>query len=112
MVNWLCYGQLLALLAAITLSLSVADVILTVQYYCVNGGQGPFCLLNNDVTTYWSVWVASGIWGSVPVFLTGLLAICSGGDHVKQRWLNFFILISAIVFTPAIVILTAIEIWR
>jgi len=111
MINWLCYGKLLALLAAATLSLSVADIILTDQYYCVNGGQGPFCLFTNDVTTYWSVWVASGIWGSVPVFLTGLLAICSG-NGLKQQWLDFFIMISAIVFTPAIVILTSVELWR
>jgi hypothetical protein len=112
MNNWLCFGELLALLAAATLSLSVADIILTIQYYCINGGEGPYCPMTNDKEPYWPIWVASGIWGSAPVFLTGLLAICSGEDHIKQRWLSFFVLISAIVFTPAIVILTSVEIWR
>jgi len=109
---WVCYGQVLALLAAVTLTLSVADIILTLQFYCVNGGQGPFCSITNDKEPYWPIWVASGIWGSAPVFLAGILAICSGGNAERKGWFKFLVLLSAIVFTPAIVILTAVELWR
>jgi len=112
MINWLCYGKLLALLAAATMSLTIADLVLTNQYYCVNGGEGTYCQYTTDDEPYWPIWVASGLWGSLPVFLTGLLAICSGNDHEKQRWLGFLIMICGIVFTPAIVILTSVELWR
>jgi len=112
MIDWHCYGKLLAVLAAATLSISVADIVLTNQYYCVNGGEGPYCPSTLDIEPYWPIWVASGIWGSAPVFLTGLLAICAGADPERKRCLNFFVLVSAIVFTPAIIVLTAVEVWR
>jgi len=113
MTNWMCFGQVLAFLAAVTLALVVADVILTSQYYCVNGGQGPFCQITANTWPYWPVWVAVGIWGSAPVFATGLMAMCAAsGDPAKQRNLSFLLVISAVVFTPAIVVISAIEIWR
>jgi len=109
--EWFCFGRILAFLAAVTITLAVTDVILTQEFYCVNGGEWTYCSQTNNKEPYWPVWVASGIWGSVPVFLTGLVAICAGTDQGKTRWLSFLILVSALVFTPAIIILNAVEIW-
>jgi len=110
MTNWLCFGQVLSFLAAVTITIGVADVILTSQYYCVNGGEGEYCPLVDD-EPYWPVWVASGIWGGAPVFVTGLMAICAaGGDLIKQRYLTFLLMISAFVFTPAIIAISLVEI--
>jgi len=110
-MNWLCYGKILAFLAAATIALTVADLILTDQFYCINGGQGPYCSYTNNNEPYWPVWVSSGIWAGFPVFITGLVAICGATSAERQGCFRFLLLLSALVFTPAIVILTSIELW-
>jgi len=102
------YGSILALLAAATLALGIADVVLTSLNYC-----SPPRTCSSSSEPYIWVWIASGIWGSVPIFLAGLFAMCIGRNPLS--WTRIFALLvflSAFVFAPAIVVLSAIEIWR
>lgn len=107
------FGAILALLAAATLSLGIADVVLTKEAYCSPWTtEAPmYCSMTGE--PYIWTWVASGIWASVPIFFAGLFAMCLSSD--PARWTRIFallIFLSAIVFAPAMIVLSAIELWR
>jgi hypothetical protein len=105
-----CFGALLALLAATTFALGIADVVLTMQNYCNPTGANG---CSTSAEPYIWVWVASGIWASVPIFLAGLFAMCIGRNPVA--WTRIFALLcflSAFVFAPALIVLSAVEAWR
>jgi len=103
-----CVGKMVAILAAATIGLAVADLVLTSQYYC-NGQTWSATWCSGTTEPYVWVWVASGIWGSVPVFFTGLYLLTVGGDTGKWNIAWLLILLSAWVFGPATIILTVIE---
>ena len=107
------YGAILALLAATTLSLGIADVVLTKEAYCNPWeSASPLWCSSNKEPYIWT-WVASGIWCSVPIFLAGLFAMClSSNPAAWTRMFAFFIFLSAIVFAPGMAILSSIEVWR
>jgi len=108
---WKCFGTILALLAAATLSLNVADVVLTLRAYCTPWSEENQCSTTEE--PYVWVWVASGIWGSIPILLAGLFAIyLSANPAVWTRCFSFFIFQSALVFAPGIMVLTCIAAWR
>lgn len=112
-ISWLSYGIITSLLAAASLALGVADVVLTYQTYMVdkkcndNQSAAP-CDKNNLVWT----WVAVGIWASLPIFIFGILAIRLG----KRRnpwgspWFELLAFLSAFIFAPAMVVLSAMEV--
>lgn len=113
-INWLSFGIILSLLAAASLALGVADVVLTYQTYMVdqdcrnNGGLAP-CFVNNLVWT----WVASGIWASLPIFILGIMAIRLGKRRQPTRssWFDLFAFISTFIFAPAMIVLSALEVF-
>jgi len=112
-INWLAFGIILSLLAAASLALGVADVVLTYQTYiadmCKDGNTISKCDQNNLAWT----WVASGIWGSLPVFIFGIMAIRLGKSNQPSRssWFDLFAFISAFIFAPAMIVLSALEVY-
>jgi hypothetical protein len=107
------FGAILSLLAAATLALGIADVVLTKEAYCTpwTTGAPMYCSMTGE--PYIWTWVASGIWASVPIFLAGLFSMCLSAD--PGRWTRVFallIFLSAIVFAPAMIVLSSIELWR
>jgi hypothetical protein len=107
------YGAILSLLAAATLALGIANVVMTKEAYCEPWEEaGPVWCSNTKEPYIWT-WVASGIWASVPIFLAGLTAMClSGNPAAWTRVFALLIFLSAIVFSPAMIVLSAIEVWR
>lgn len=107
------YGAILSILAAATLAIGVANVVLTSQAYCDPwSDMDPVHCSNTNEPYVWT-WVASGIWASMPIFAAGLFAMCLSSD--PSRWIRLFallIFLSAIVFAPAMIILSSIEVWR
>lgn len=114
-INWLSFGIILSLLAAASLALGVADVVLTHQTYmvdrkCADNQNQPECDKNNLVWT----WVAVGIWASLPIFIFVILAIRLGKSHnpVRSSWFEMFAFISAFIFAPAMIVLSAIQVYK
>lgn len=68
------------------------------------------CMTNNLVWT----WVASGIWGSLPTFIFGILAIRLGkrSSPMGSSWFELFAFLSAFIFAPAMIVLSALEVWK
>lgn len=107
------FGALLALLAATTLALGIANVVLTRESYCKPWNEDDPVYCSNTKEPYIWTWVAPGIWGSVPIFLAGLLAMCAASNPTNwARLFALFIFLSAIVFAPGMTVLSAIEVWR
>jgi len=109
-MHFQCIGYILTFLAAATVGLGVADIVLTSQYYCQSGAGNTYC--SNTGEPYVWVWVASGIWGGLPIFFTGLYCICYATDPARARFLSLLFLLSAFVFSVAIAVLSAVEVWR
>lgn len=112
--HWLkIYGAILALLAAASLSLGIANVVLTKEAYCNPWEEGGSVWCSSTKEPYIWTWVASGIWASLPIFLAGLFAMCvSANPFAWTRWFALFIFLSAIVFAPGMIVLSSIETWR
>jgi hypothetical protein len=107
------YGAILSLMAAATVALGISNVVLTSQAYCDPWDSMAPTHCSNTAEPYVWTWVAPGIWASAPIFLAGLYAMCLSND--PGRWTRMFallIFLSAIVFAPAIIILSSIEVWR
>jgi hypothetical protein len=107
------FGGILAVLAAITLSLAIANVVMTISSFCTPWmSEAPqYCSTTGE--PYIWTWVAVGIWASIPIFIAGISAMCIGSN--PEKWTKIFalcIFLSAVVFAPAIIILSAIEVWR
>lgn len=114
-IDWRWFGIVLSLLAAASLALGVADVVLTYQKYmndrgCASKPTEPPCATNNLVWT----WVAVGIWASLPVFILGILAIKLGDRRLPQRssWFEVLAFLCTFLFTPAMIALSVVEIQR
>jgi len=110
-MNWHTFGILLSLLAAATLALGVADVVVTYKTYMDGMNCATYPTLSYCSNLVWT-WVASGIWGSLPVFIFGVLSIYKGSNPMRQvNYFDLFAFICAFIFTPAIIVLSAIEVW-
>jgi len=112
-INWHTFGILLGFLAAATCALGVADVVLTYQTYMVTRGclnsPGPgICDPNTLVFT----WVGVGIWASIPVFMLAITSIRNSNHVGRHGCWEFLAFVSAFIFTPAMVILSAIEAFK
>lgn len=107
------YGAILALLAAATLSLGIANVVLTKEAYCNPWDKSaPLYCSTSDEPYIWT-WVGSGIWASVPIFFAGVFAMCLSSNPGKwTRVFALLIFLSAIVFAPGMCVLSSIEVWR
>jgi hypothetical protein len=107
------YGALLALLAAATLALGIANVVLTKQAYCEPWQEMAPVYCSSTKEPYIWTWVAPGIWASVPIFLAGIFAMCISNDPANwTRCFALMIFLSAIVFSPAMIVLSSMEVWR
>jgi len=107
------YGAILALMAAATLALGISNVVLTKQAYCDPWMEDDPTYCSSTKGPYIWTWIASGIWASVPIFAAGLISMCLSSD--PGRWTRMFALLiylSAIVFAPAMIILSAIEVYQ
>jgi len=113
-MNWHSFGILLSLIAAASLALGVADIVVTYQNYmvgwsCSTMTSQAICDPNNLVWT----WVGVGIWASIPVFIFGILAIRRGSNPSTQNnWFEFVAFICGFIFTSAMVIISAIEVYK
>lgn len=101
-------GLVVCLLSAATTGLGIADVATNwFTKYCQNG-QGSCLSMTTDQAL---TWVAVGIWGPLQVFVTGLDAIylssASASDRSRLTAHSWF---SAFVFTPAIAVISCVEI--
>jgi len=107
------YGAILSLMAAGTLALGISNVVLTKQAYCDPWDEGDSVWCSNTKDPYIWTWIGSGIWASLPIFLAGLFSMSLSSDPAKwTRMFSLMVFLSAIVFTPAMVVLNAIEVWR
>jgi len=113
-INWHTFGILLSLIAAASLALGVADVVVTYKTYmeglnCLTYTTPSYCDPNNLVFT----WVAVGIWGSLPVFIFGVFAICKGSRPMQPiGHFDLLAFICTFIFTPAIIVLSAVEVYK
>lgn len=108
---WKCYGAVLATLAAAAISLTIVDVVLTIRAYCTPWSEENYCSLIDE--PYVWTWVASGTWGSIPMFIAGLFAICLSANPAGwTRCFSAFVFLSALAFAPGVLVLTCIEGWR
>jgi hypothetical protein len=114
-MNWHSFGIVLSLLAAATLSLGIADVVITYQKYMMGNlcqtstTPASPCDPNNLVYT----WVGVGIWSSIPVFILGIMAIRRGSKPFsKSSWFELLAFLSAFIFTPAMVVISAFEVHK
>jgi hypothetical protein len=109
--------MVLGFFAAASCALGVADVVLTYQNYMVSKGcnnpPNPSPAMCNPNNLVWT-WVGVGIWASIPVFLLAISAIRSASHHDQRQHgcLEFKAAISLFIFTPAMVILSAIEAYK
>ena len=107
------YGAILALMAAATLSLGIANVVLTKESYCNPWTDSAPLYCSSSEEPYIWTWVASGIWASIPIFFAGLFAMCLSSNPGKwTRVFALLIFLSAIVFAPGMAVLSSIEVWR
>lgn len=101
------FGIAVCLLAAVCFALGIADVVYTYSVFCYTRSfdcsRLPFRL----------TWVGVGIWASVPIFVTGLFAVAGSKHSANKRKRTYLILcsISALIFTPALVVISAFEVW-
>jgi hypothetical protein len=113
-LNWHSFGIVLSLLAAASLSLGIADVVITYQTYmvsksCKDMTTPAMCDPNNLVFT----WVAVGIWSSIPVFIFGIMTIRKGsGQGSQSSWFELLAFLCAFIFTPAMIVLSAFEVYK
>jgi len=113
--SWHSFGIILSLLAAASLALGVADVVVTYQNYMVgyacNSTGASFAICNPN-TLLWT-WIASGIWASIPIFIFGILAIRRGSNPMTQNcWFEAFAFLSGFIFAPAMIVLSAFEVYK
>jgi len=107
------YGAILAILAAATLSLGIANVVLTKETYCNPWTTDSPMWCSTTAEPYIWTWVASGIWASIPIFFAGIFAMCLSSNPGKwTRVFALLIFLSAIVFAPGMCVLSSIEVWR
>jgi hypothetical protein len=107
------YGAILAIMAAAALALGIANVVLTKQAYCEPWSEAAPVYCSGTKEPYIWTWVAPGIWASVPIFLAGIFAMCISNDPANwTRCFALMIFLSAIVFSPAMIVLSAMEVWR
>jgi hypothetical protein len=107
------YGTILALFGAASLSLGIANVVLTKEAYCNPWMEDANTWCSSTKEPYIWTWVAPGIWGSVPIFLAGLFGMClSSHPQGWSRMFALFVFVSAIVFAPGMTVLSSIECWR
>lgn len=98
-------GYTLVLIALAVLGVEVGNVIYTATNFSNGFSAKPFA------APYILTWIAPGIWGAIPVFITGVLSIRVAGKLNKLvRLFALFCALSAVVFTPAIVAVSITEI--
>lgn len=101
------FGIVVCLLATACFALGIADVVYTYSVYCYAQTSGCSGLRFN------LTWVGVGIWASVPVFLAGLSAVwLKHTDSKNKRIYLILCSVSALLFTPALVIISTVEVWQ
>lgn len=107
--NYRIVGYILISLAILTFAFELADVIVAAAYKkrpC--GGQ----TVTNDFSVPWFFsWVVPGLWGSIPIFVTGILALRVKSNYGTEfQALAIIASISAFFFAPAIIAINAAEV--
>lgn len=107
------FAVLVCIMSAAALGLGVADVIIGYfGYYKPKNCPGSNDAICNNVAMTLT-WVAVGIWSSIPLFITGIVAVCVPNNQ-KSRvpYFAFLAFLSAFIFGPAMTIISDIEIWK
>lgn len=100
-------GSFLIVLSAAAIGLAIADIVISYSTYVQSGKQ------SSTITALALVWVAVGIWASIPVFILGALTLWITKHKMRSR--GTFILmvfLSFLIFTPAKLIISIIEAWQ
>lgn len=101
-------GFMIVTLAIAAFAFEIADVVVASMYM---GGPCGGQMVSKPFTVPWFFsWVVPGIWGSIPIFITGILAICVK-DNFGPVFQALAILssLSVFFFAPAIVAINAAE---
>lgn len=102
------YGYALLLMAFAILGLEIGNVAFT--YNTFKPGTTTF-VKKAFAAPYILTWIAPGIWGAIPILITGYLAVRVAGKINKLvRIFALFCSLSATVFTPAIISVSVAEI--
>lgn len=107
--SFVMFGWLLAIMGAATMAVAVANTTYTyINFDSQKDSCAPGQIINMCPVKF--VYISSGIWGSVPVFLAGIVALRISRAPGASRLLQILVLLSLMVFTPAMIIINAIEI--
>lgn len=101
---WRRVGMLLAILSAINIGAGIADVIYSYFQVFQNNASDD----NKNLQTW--TYVSSGIWGAIPAFITGILAVALAKDltnpQKRKRWV-YIAIATALLFLPAMICIAA-----
>jgi hypothetical protein len=106
------FGWLLTFLAIASLSVAIANTTYTYINYNNSWNAGT-CPTNAPVINMCLVpfvYISSGIWGSVPVFIVGIISLRIAMASGLLRCFQALVLICALVFAPAMIVINAIEV--
>lgn len=101
-----CLGYLISILAILTFSFEIADVIVAAM------SDVRYCRISSGFLKipWFFAWVVPGIWASIPIFVTGILAIYVMDNYGRVfRALAIISSVSAFFFAPAILAVSAAE---
>lgn len=117
---YICFATVVCLLSAVAFGLGIADVVIGVVGYYNRLGcdesstASPVCTCAGLKLT----WVATGIWSSIPLFVSGVFAFhvkrCNV-DNVKQRRNVMFLwscFLGSLIFGPAMTIISSVEVYE
>lgn len=102
-------GYTIIILALLTFAFELADVIVAANYMLKPCNSQT---VTNSFTIPWFFsWVVPGIWGSIPIFISGILSMYVKTNFGKVfQALAILAALSALFFAPAIIAINAAEI--
>lgn len=112
-------GVIATLLAAVLLGLGIVDIVWTAvlskycpalgKTLCYNSGASTTTDKYNNMIAALT-WVGSGIWGSIPAFMTGAVAVSIFLNPKKKKGCFLFLcVLTTLILLPAMVTVNAIE---
>lgn len=105
-----CLGYIIITLAVMALAFEVADVIIAAVYKTSGWPCRGQTVVNSFAIPWFFSWVVPGIWASIPIFASGILAIKVKDNYGKTfRALAVLSTVSALFFAPSIIAINAAE---
>lgn len=106
------FGFMLVILAAASLAIAVANTVFTYINFedCPPVPTTAPAIIGTSMCPEDFVYISSGIWGSIPVFILGILTLRIAKTTGLRQIYTILLLTSALLFTPAMIIINALEI--